>query len=64
MKQTHVDEVRLESVPKIVKDASLVQDTEICHVLHLVKLGRVHLLYIVRTAHRNGGINEAIDSNI
>lgn len=60
---THVDEAGVVAVLQVVQYRRLVEAGELRHVLHLVELGRIHLLDIV-LVHRDllAGVGELHDA--
>ena len=43
---TYIDQTGIISVLDVVQDGCLIQTRQICHILHLVELWRVHLLRV------------------
>ena len=51
MFKVYIDELGLVSGPEVVQDGGLVEVGQVGHVLALLKLGRVHLLYLIPFEH-------------
>ena len=54
---TYVNHVGEVTLSEVVQDACLIEVTEVSHVFHAIKLGRVHLFRLV---HVNRGFLESI----